>query len=142
MMTALGGGAVVGALTVAWLGQFRRMGLTLLVVQIVFGGLVVTFAILPITFFSYVILFLSGAALLMVFSLTNSLVQMTIPNKLRGRVMSIYLMAFRGGMPVGSLVSGYFITLSSASVVVAVNGTLLALVATYFLVRSHGVREL
>ena len=142
MMTALGGGAVVGALTVAWLGQFRRMGLTLLVVQIVFGGLVVTFAILPITFFSYVILFLSGAALLMVFSLTNSLVQMTIPNKLRGRVMSIYLMAFRGGMPVGSLVSGYFITLSSASVVVGVNGTLLALVATYFLVRSHGVREL
>ena len=142
MMTALGGGAVVGALTVAWLGQFRRMGLTLLVVQIVFGGLVVTFAILPITFFSYVILFLSGAALLMVFSLTNSLVQMTIPNKLRGRVMSIYLMAFRGGMPVGSLVSGYFITLSSASVVVAVNGTLLTLVATYFLVRSHGVREL
>ena len=57
-------------------------------------------------------------------------------------MLSIYLVAFRGGMPLGSLVSGYFISLSSASLVVAVNGVLLALVAIYFLFRSHGVREL
>ena len=52
------------------------------------------------------------------------------------------MVAFRGGMPLGSLVSGYFITLSSAQVVIAVNGLLLATVAFYFLIRSHGVREL
>ncbi len=57
-------------------------------------------------------------------------------------MLSIYLVAFRGGMPLGSLVSGYFISLSSAPLVVAVNGVLLALVAIYFLFRSHGVREL
>ena len=52
------------------------MGRTLLVVQVVFGGLVATFASLPITSLSYVILFFAGATLLMVFALTNSLVQM------------------------------------------------------------------
>ena len=142
MMTVLGAGAVVGALVVAWMGQFTTMGRTLLVVQIAFGGLVAAFALLPVTAFTYVILFLGGAALLMVFSLTNSLVQLTVPDELRGRVMSIYLVAFRGGMPLGSLVSGYFISLASAPTVIAINGALLVLVATYFLIRSHGVREL
>lgn len=142
MMTTLGAGAVAGALTVAWLGKFKHMGRTLLLVQILFGGLVTTFALLPWSATRYVVLYFSGAALLMVFSLTNSLVQLAVPNELRGRVISIYLMAFRGGMPVGSLVSGYFITLSSASTVIAVNGCLLVAVAIYVLLRSPSVRAL
>lgn len=142
MMTSVGAGAVVGALSVAWLGQFEHMGRTLLIVQIVFAALVVTFALLPLTTFSYVILFCIGATVLVVFSLINSLVQLSVPNHLRGRVLSIYLVAFRGGMPVGSLISGYFITLSSASTVLAVNGVLLAVVATSFLALNRSVREL
>ena len=143
MMTVLGAGAVTGALVVAWFGKFRHMGRTLLLVQVGFGGLVVLFALLPITAFSYVVLFLNGGALLIVFSLINSLVQLTVPNELRGRVLSIYLVAFHGGMPLGSLLSGYFISLASASLVIAVNGGLLIAMASYFLIRSHGgVREL
>ena len=115
---------------------------TLLQTQVVFGGLVVSFALLPINGFSYVLLFLIGAALLMIFSLTNSLVQLTVPDELRGRVISIYLVAFRGGMPLGSLVSGYFTTHFPTSAVIAVNGLLLSLVATGFLIGNRQVREL
>ena len=142
LMTMSGAGAVVGALIVAWLGTFDHMGRTLLQVQMVFGGLVMAFALLPINAFSYVLLFLIGAALLMIFSLTNSLVQLTVPDELRGRVISIYLVAFRGGMPLGSLVSGYFTTHFSTSAVIAVNGLLLSLVATGFLIGNRQVREL
>ena len=142
MMAVLGAGAVVGALTVAWLGKFQQMGKTLLVVQLFFGGLVALFATLPITSTSYLILFFIGATLLVVFSLTNSLVQLAVPDELRGRVLSIYMVAFRGGMPLGSLVSGYLITLLSEQIVIAFNGVLLASVAIYFLIRSHGVREI
>ncbi len=79
----------------------------------------------------------------MVFSMTASLVQLIVPDHLRGRVVSIYMVAFRGGMPLGSLSGGYAATLSSAPYVLAVNGGLvLTLVAMYFLMRSHGVREL
>ncbi len=141
-MTALGAGAVTGALTVAWLGKFEHMGRTLLAVQIVFGGLVTAFALVPSSAASYVVLYLGGAALLMVFSLTNSLVQLSVPDELRGRVISIYLVAFRGGMPLGSLVSGYFISRTSAPAVIAVNGVLLMLVAIFVLLRSPTVREL
>ena len=142
MMTSLGTGAVVGALVVAWLGSFERMGLALLRVLAAFGGLIAVFALLPVSLLSYLLLFLAGAALLVVFSLTASLVQLNVPDELRGRVMSIYLMAFRGGMPLGSLVSGYLTTFASTQTIIALNGGLLVLVALYFLARSHGIREL
>ena len=74
MMASVGAGAVLGALIVAWLGKFKHMGRTLLVVQIMFGGIVAAFALFPNSVFSYVLLFLSGAALLMIFSLTNGLI--------------------------------------------------------------------
>ena len=47
---------------------------------------------------------------MVVFSTVTSLIQLIAPNEMRGRVMSIYMLAFRGGMPLGSLVSGYLAT--------------------------------
>ena len=142
LMTTFGAGAVVGALVVAWLGRFDHMGRLLLQTQIVFGGIVAAFALLPIGGASYVLLFLGGTALLMIFSLTNSLVQLTVPDELRGRVISIYLVAFRGGMPLGSLVTGTLIARFSAPAVIAASGCLLSLVAALFLLGHQQVREL
>jgi uncharacterized membrane protein YfcA len=51
------------------------------------------------------------------------------------------MVAFRGGMPLGSLASGYLATFIDPPIVIAMNGSLLVLVAAYFLIRSHGVRE-
>jgi predicted MFS family arabinose efflux permease len=72
----------------------------------------------------------------------SSLVQLNAPNEMRGRVMSMYMVAFRGGMPIGSLVAGWAATRSSAPAVLALNGVLLTAVAAWFLLKSHGVREL
>jgi MFS family permease len=142
MMAFSGMGAVAGALVIAWLGRFEHMGRALLCVQLVFGGLIAAFAFSRIFWVSSVLLFLSGAALLMVFSMTSSLVQLIVPDHLRGRVVSIYMVAFRGGMPLGSLASGFAATFVPMPVVLAINGLLVSLVAIYFFVKSHGVREL
>lgn len=142
MMAYSGTGAVVGALVVAWLGRFRHMGITLLLIQAAFGGLIVAFSLSRVFWLSNLLLFCTGAALICVFSMTASLVQLIVPDHLRGRVMSIYMVAFRGGMPLGSLAAGYTASLASAPAVLAVNGALVSAVAVYFLVRSHGVREL
>jgi predicted MFS family arabinose efflux permease len=69
-------------------------------------------------------------------------VQLIAPNEMRGRVMSIYLVAFRGGMPIGSLASGYLASAFSAPAVLVVNGTLLMAVALYFLIWNREVREI
>jgi MFS family permease len=136
-----GAGSVVGALIVAWLGRFKRMGLTALLVQALYGLLIVAFALTRVMWVSELLLFLLGVALMIVFSTVTSLVQLLAPNEMRGRVMSIYLLAFRGGMPLGGLVSGYLATFLSASTVLILNGALLVAGALYFLARSHGVRE-
>jgi len=137
-----GSGSVVGAIVVAWLGKYKRMGRTSLIVQALCGLLIAGFAISKVLWLSDIVLFFIGAALIIVFATVTSLVQLVVPDELRGRVMSIYMMAFRGGMPLGSLVSGYFASKFGAPIVLVVNGILLVAVATYFMVRSHGVREL
>jgi MFS family permease len=142
MMACSGIGAVTGALVVAWLGRFRHMGFALLLVQVAFGGLIAAFALSRVFWVSNLLLFLCGAALIMVFSMTASLVQLIVPDHLRGRVVSIYMVAFRGGAPLGSLWGGYAATLSSAPYVLAVNGALVSVVAVYFLIRGHGVKDL
>ena len=142
MMAFSGAGAVCGALVVAWLGRFAHMGRALLAILGIFGMLVTAFALSRIGWLSNLLLFLTGASLLMTFSITASLVQLIVPDNLRGRVMSIYMVAFRGGMPLGSLAAGYAASWTSAPTVLAVNGVLIVCVAVYFLIRSHGVREL
>ena len=142
LMAFSGAGSIAGALTVAWLGKFKRMGLTALLMQVVYGGLIIAFAMSRSLALSEALLFLTGFALMIVFSTVTSLVQLIAPNEMRGRVMSIYMLAFRGGMPLGSLVSGWLATLTSAPTVLIVNGVLLSLVAGWFLLNNRGVREL
>jgi MFS family permease len=141
LMAFSGAGSIVGALVIAWLGKFKRMGLTALLMQGIYGLFIVAFAASRVLWLSDILLFFTGAALMMVFSTVTSLIQLLAPNEMRGRVMSIYMLAFRGGMPLGSLVSGYFATLVGAPLVIGINGVLLVVVAMYFLIRSHGVRE-
>jgi MFS family permease len=141
LMAFSGAGSIVGALIVAWLGKFHKMGLTALLVQAVYGMLIIAFAISRVLWVSDILLFLTGAALMVVFSTVTSLVQLIAPNEMRGRVMSIYMLAFRGGMPLGSLVSGWLATFIGAPMVIGINGILLIIVAGYFLTRNHGVLD-
>ena len=141
MMAYSGGGAIAGAIIVAWLGRFKHMGLTALLVQIVVGAAIVVFSQSRMMWLSQLLLLVAGATLIMSMSLVTSLVQLIAPNDMRGRVMSIYMVAFRGGMPLGSLVSGKLADVTSAPVALAIDGVLLVLVGVYFLVRSHGVRD-
>ena len=142
LMACAGAGAVAGALVVAWLGKFKGMGRTLLILQLVFGSLILLFAVTRVIWINALLLFGAGACMVMVFAILASLVQLIVPDDMRGRVMSIYMVAFRGGMPIGNLVAGYLATLASAPMVLTVNGVLMSLVAAWFLVKRSGVREL
>jgi predicted MFS family arabinose efflux permease len=142
MLTCVGIGAVAGALGVAWVGNFRHMGLTALLMDAALGLLLVLFALSRSMWLDYVLLFFCGGAVVVLLSLMMSLVQLTVPNQMRGRVVSIYMVAFRGGRPIGSLVTGYVAQLTSAPIAIGVSGMVLMVVAGYFLIKSHGVREL
>jgi MFS family permease len=141
-MTLAGAGAVLGALTVAWVGKHRHMGLMLLVMQALLGVVAVAFSLSETIWLSQMLLFMGGALLVTCFSMTTSLVQLLAPQELRGRVVSIYMVAFRGGSPLGGLISGWLVTqVGSAPFVLALNGALLTIVALIVMTRDHGLRD-
>jgi predicted MFS family arabinose efflux permease len=142
MMTYSGAGAVAGAVAVAWLGKSRHMGRVLLLVLLGFGVTLVVFSLTRTLWLSELLLFLAGALLVTSFSLTTSLVQLIAPNEMRGRVMSIYMVAFRGAAPLGNFMSGNLITIASAPLVIGANGALLVAATLYFMVRGHGIKEI
>jgi MFS family permease len=142
-MTVAGMGAVLGALSVAWVGKHRHMGMMLLVMQALLGLISIGFSLSTSIWLSQVLLFVGGAMLVTCFSMTTSLVQLLAPHELRGRVVSIYMVAFRGGSPLGGLISGWLVTqIGSAPYVLALNGGLLTIAALITMTRDHGLREL
>jgi len=66
----------------------------------------------------------------------SSLVQLTTSDAMRGRVMSIFMLAFRGGMPLGNLLAGWVAQRWSITVALAANGLVLAAIAGLFVFRG------
>jgi MFS family permease len=142
LMTFAGAGAVTGALVVAYIGKHRHIGRLLLVSLGLFGTAMALFSLSRTPALSAVILFIAGSLLVMSTSLTTSLAQLLAPPELRGRVVSIYMLAFRGGSPLGGLASGWLVTqVGSAPMVLMVNGIALTAVALFFLIRGHGLKD-
>jgi MFS family permease len=143
LMTFAGAGAVMGALIVAWLGKNKHMGRILPILLTLFGTVIIGFGLSRRTNLSALILFTGGSLFVMCSSLATSLAQILAPPEFRGRVVSIYLVAFLGGSPLGSLASGWLVTrVDSAPVMLVVNGTVLTLVALYFLIHGQGLKDI
>lgn len=134
LMASQGLGAIVGALIVGIIGTSRRLGRMLLIIQIGLGLLIAGFALSTSLTLSLILLFLGGIFFMGLFSISFSIVQLTVPDKLRGRVVSIYMMALRGGGPLGALVAGALADVYDASRVMAFNGLLLVLISGSLLV--------
>lgn len=138
LMASQGLGAIVGALLVGIIGATNHLGRVLLSVQIGLGLLIAAFALSTSLPLSLVLLFFGGIFFMALFSISFSLVQMTVPDALRGRVVSIYMVALRGGGPLGALFAGALADQFSASRVMAVNGILLALISGGVFVLRRG----
>jgi MFS family permease len=74
---------------------------------------------------SIIILFLIGVSIMLIFNLGNALVQTLVPDKLRGRVMGVYSLAFFGLMPLGSLWVGLLAEYFGEPLAVVLNGAIL-----------------
>jgi predicted MFS family arabinose efflux permease len=137
LLAAFGMGAVCGAIGTAGFGHVKRRGALAVTMQMTFGALTAGFALSRSPWLSYALLFLAGAALMIVFAMFMTLVQQNVDDALRGRVVSVYSLAFRGAMPLGNLMAGFLATLMPAPWVLLGNGTLLVLVGLTVLLRNN-----
>lgn len=135
LLAAFGIGAVLGAIGVASLGHVSRKGRLGVTMQVVFGALMIAFSLSRTPAVSYAILFCLGAALMVVFAMFMTLVQTNVEESLRGRVVSVYSLAFRGAMPLGNLAAGALSAAFGAPAVLIGNGVALVLMGTIVLVR-------
>ncbi len=141
LMACQGLGAIVGALIVGSRGRFSHMGRAILVSQGLLGVFVAAFAFSRSLPLSLLLLFIAGACSMATFAMSLSLVQLTVPDELRGRVVSIYMVALRSGLPLGGLVAGALADVFSPTAIMAVNSVLLGLVAAGLLLRKHGTLQ-
>jgi predicted MFS family arabinose efflux permease len=141
-LAASGLGSITGALTVAALGNIENKGRIALSMLVALGAGIAAFSQSKSIALSCVLLFFSGAVLMCAFAMISSLVQLITPNDMRGRVMSVYNVAFRGGMPFGSLTTGYFVPIFTAPSVLSVNGLVLLSLGLYFLFVQRRVAAL
>ncbi len=138
LLAVYGAGAIAGALVVAALGNTHAKGRSALMFLAGLGLATCAFATCRLLPASCVFLFLAGACLVGVLSLVSSLVQQLVGDAMRGRVMSVYGVAFRGGMPVGSLLGGLLVPHIGAPIALAINGALLFALGIYlFLVQRR-----
>jgi MFS family permease len=137
-----GAGSVIGALMVAALGNVKNKGRVALMMLICLGIGVSGFALSPSVPLSCVMLFFAGAAMMGVFAMVNSLVQLIVTNQMRGRVMSVYNLSFRSGMPMGNLIAGWLVPIFTAPVVMGVNGALLVFLGIYYFLIQRRIAEL
>jgi predicted MFS family arabinose efflux permease len=142
LLSLMGIGSIVGSLTVAGMGNIRHKGRFAITMLMCLGAAIAAFSLSRLLPFSYAMLVIVGASMMAVFATVTSLVQLITTNEMRGRVMSVYNCAFRGGMPMGNLVSGWLVPVFTAPRVLSVNGLLLILMALYFLVIQRRVATL
>jgi predicted MFS family arabinose efflux permease len=142
LLSVLGVGSICGSLAVASLGNISYKGRFALLTLLVLGAGIAGFSFSKLLPVAYASLIIVGASRMAVFATITSLVQLIVSNEMRGRVMSVYNFAFRGGMPMGNLVSGWLVPAYTAPVVLGANGFVLIAVALYFLLTQREVSEL
>jgi predicted MFS family arabinose efflux permease len=137
-----GAGSVTGGLVVAFFSKMQHKGRKALMMVACWGALITGFALSRSVPLSCALLFCAGAATMGSASLMISTVQLMVSDDMRGRVMSVYNLSFRSGMPMGSLILGSVIPLFGLSPTIAVSGSTLVVLALYFLLVNRRVSAL
>jgi predicted MFS family arabinose efflux permease len=106
LLSARGGGALIGALMIAALSRYNIKGKIWTVGSFVMPATILVFAVARWLPFSLVAIAIFGWSFMVQANTSNALIQAEVPDELRGRVMSLYTLTFMGGMPLGSLFAG------------------------------------
>jgi predicted MFS family arabinose efflux permease len=106
LMSGTGLGALAGALILARLGNFQHKGRLLVYAVFLFSASLVIFSLSRGYFLSLFSLVFVGSSSVIAISLVNTLLQTNVPDRLRGRMMSLFMVTFAGITPFGNLIAG------------------------------------
>jgi MFS family permease len=123
LMTASGGGALLGALWLASRRSVLGLGRIIPSATAVFGAGLIGFSFSRSLWFAVPCLILAGFGFMVQMASSNTVIQTIVDDEKRGRVMSFYMMAFLGTAPFGSLAAGWLSSVIGAPHTLVIGGT-------------------
>ncbi|HLF78942.1 MAG TPA: MFS transporter [Dehalococcoidia bacterium] len=139
LMSAVGLGAVIGTLTLATLGSVKHKGFVVLGAIFMLGASLIAFSLSRSFELSLVLMVITGAAQMVYMTTNQTVLQLMIPDEMRGRVMGIYMLN-QGLVPFGSLMAGALADVTSAPTAVLIMGSMVCLLALAFAARAKEMR--
>lgn len=140
LMGFSGAGALIGALALAAKSSLRGLGTWVAACSACFGLFLAMFAYSRLFWVSAALLIPVGMFMMVQMASTNTLIQSMVPDRLRGRVMSVYSMMMMGMAPLGALLAGALSNRIGASLTVALGGFCSILGSIWFGTRLPAIR--
>jgi len=141
LMGAVGVGSLISALSLVMRRSVRGLGKMIPIAATAFGVGLICFGLSTNLWLSMALLLLAGFGMMQGLTASNTIIQTLVDEKMRGRVMSYYTMAFVGMAPFGSLLAGTLAHLIGTPRTVIVSGLACILGGLWFWTRLPGLRK-
>jgi MFS family permease len=141
LMGAVGVGSLICALSMVMRKTVRGLTKMLPIAAAIFGTGLVCFGLSRVLWLSMAMMLVTGFGMMQGMAASNTILQTVVEERMRGRVMSYYTMAFVGMAPFGSLLAGALAHVLGAPNAVIVSGVACILGALWFWARLNRIRE-
>jgi MFS family permease len=142
LMSSAGMGALIGALSLARLGDFQHKGKYIILCSLVFSVSLILFALSKIYLLSIIALVFIGWTSVSAIALINTLLQTEVSDVFRGRVMSVFMLTFVGIMPFGNLIAGSLAQGLGVSEAVMLSGIICSVLFVLINIKYPDIREI
>jgi MFS family permease len=122
LFAAPGAGAMLGALFTGWVGRVRRQGLAVIIAVLVWGGAIALFGLVPWLPLALILLAIAGAADVVSAVFRNTILQLSVPDALRGRLSAVHIAVVTSGPRLGDVEAGAVAAATSAQFSVVSGG--------------------
>ncbi len=141
LMAASGLGALCGAGFLASRPSVRGLGRVIVITALLFGAGLLAFSSSRYLALSLLAMVVCGFGMMVTTAACNTVMQTIVEERMRGRLMSFYAMAFMGTAPFGSLLAGTVATHLGAPVTIAIGGGMCLLGAAWFRLKLPVLRQ-
>jgi MFS family permease len=141
LMAAMGVGALAGAMYLAGRESVRGLGRTIAIASGVFGTGLIALSLSRTLWLSLAVMVVTGFGMIVQMASSNTILQTLVDEDKRGRVMSLYAMAFVGMAPLGSLLGGALASRIGAPATIAIGGASCIAGSVGFAAKLPSLRE-
>ena len=134
LYAAPGAGALLGALTTGWVGRTRSQGRAVIIAVLVWGAAIAGFGLVTWLAAALALLAIAGWADVISAVFRNAIIQLSVPDAMRGRLMGVQIAVVTGGPRLGDVESGA-VAAAFGDTVSAVSGGLACIAGALVLAR-------